>query len=240
MVSEIIVLISCAAGSTINRVCGFGFAIICMMIMPYFTGPIYAAGIVNIISILQASYLIFIYRKNINFKAFIWPLAAYFVTNFLVLRFIGTVGNAVLIRLLGCVLLGFSVYFFIIADRLKIKGNPKNGLIAGALGGALNGSFSVGGPPVAVYFSTSLDNREMYLATIQSYFFISNSYSLVIRITDGLMNMDIVRLTVFGVIGMVIGTLIGTIIFKRISEQTLRRVIYVLLAVSGLTMLIRG
>ena len=240
LTAALIIFFCCAAGCTINLVCGFGFAVFVMMFLPYAVGTITAACIVNIVAIAQAAYILLKYRKSIRFAVLAAPLIAYAATNFITITYVGSINNSVLNRSLGAVLIALALYFFFAADRIKLKAGIVTGAAAGLISGVLNGLFSIGGPPAALYFSSVLEKREEYLATIQGYFFVSNIYSLVLRIYDGQVNTGVLKFGGIGIAGMALGTLIGTLVFKKVSDSTLRMLIYCMMIFSGAVMVVRG
>ena len=127
-----------------------------------------------------------------------------------------------------------SIYMFFFSSKIKIKPNPFTGLVAGGGSGVLGGLFSMGGPPVVIYFMQSEgDDKEKYLATIQMYFLLSNIYGTTVKAINGFITKEVLILAAFGSVGMVAGIFIGKLIFKRLRADVLRRVVYCFMAVAG-------
>ena len=235
----VVILLGCAVGCALNMVCGFGFGVFCMMFLPYVMGStVQATAIINIVTLIQSTWIAIRYRKHIRWKLFLVPLAAYLVTCFLAVRLAVGLDNQVMKRILGAFLAVMSVYFIFIARRVRIRASTRNGLIAGALGGVMSGMFATGGPPASLYFSSTTDTKEDYLATIQGYFVVTNLYVVTLRAANGVMDRHVLICSAVGLGGLILGTLLGTTIFKRISIDFMRKAIYCMMAVSGVIMLL--
>jgi len=224
-------------GCGINIVCGFGFGIVTMMVLPFvMDSTMGAAALVNIVTLFQASWICYHYRLSVAWKMMVVPLAAYFLVSWFVVRYASGLANDTLKTMLGVFLIGLSVYFIFFAGHVRMKANVPNGVAAGALGGVMSALFSVGGPPVSLYFSAATEEKEAYLATIETYFLFSNLYIVVLRAVHGVITKDVLLCSAFAAVGMVLGTYLGSTVFRRISADTMRKAIYGLMAVCGLVM----
>lgn len=237
----IIVLLGCALGSGLNIVCGFGLGVFCMMFFPYVMGnTMEAATLINIVAFTQAVIFAIKYRKHTGWKLLLVPLAAYLVVSFLTVEFASGLKNDTLRMLLGGFMLALSVYFFFIAGRVRMRANTRNGIIAGSLGGIMSGLFSMGGPPIGLYFSSATEEKEVYLATIQTYYVVSNAYIIALRAAKGFLTGHVLLCAVFALAGMGLGSALGNTVFKKLHADHLRKAMYAMMAVSGLIMLLEG
>lgn len=225
-------------GYFLNMICGFGAGIFSMMFLPYVmesTG--HAATLVNILSFLQGIWVCWIYRKKVRWRRIVLPLAAYLVISTLTVYFAKGLSNNIMKLLLGALLFGLSVYFLGLKQHLTIRPTRTNALTAGAIGGVMSALFSIGGPPMSLYYSFVFDDKEEYLGTIQTYFMLTNTYILFLRYRNGLMTPEVFRLSSVAVAGMILGTWLGKKVFDRIPAETVRRLIYIMMAVSGIVMI---
>lgn len=235
----LIVLLGCALGSGLNIVCGFGLGVFCMMFFPYVMGhTMEAAALINIVAFTQSVIFAIKYRKHTNWRLLAVPIAAYFVFSWLTVRFASGLGNDTLRTLLGVFMLGLSIYFFFIAKRVRMKPCARNGVIAGGLGGIMSGLFSIGGPPIGLYFSSATEEKEAYLATIQTYYVLSNAYIIALRVSHGFVTKHVLVCAVFALTGMALGSFLGNTIFKKLHADHLRKAMYAMMAVSGLIMIL--
>lgn len=233
----VVVFWGCALGCGLNLVCGFGFGVFCMMFLPYvMNSAMEAAALVNIITLCQAVCLVLRYRKHVAWRLAAAPLASYFVFSWLAVRFASGLANDALRLALGVCLLVLSMYFIFAAKRVRVKGGAASGLIAGGLGGVMSGLFSIGGPPMSLYFSAATEEKEQYLATIQAYYMFSNSFVICLRAANGVVTRNVLVCALAGLAGMALGTLLGNTVFQRLKAETLRKAIYTMMSLSGAVM----
>ncbi|MCD7769418.1 MAG: sulfite exporter TauE/SafE family protein, partial [Oscillospiraceae bacterium] len=213
--------------------------IFCMMFFPYVIGStLGAAAVINMVTAVQATIATIHYRKHVNWRLLITPLATYFVVSWVVVHIASGLNNDMLKLMLGVLLIALSVYFIFIAKRVRMKASVGNGILAGGLGGVMSALFAIGGPPVSLYFSSATEEKEDYLATIQGYFMISNTYVVILRFTSGVVTSRVLLCAAVGLAGMLLGSLLGNTIFRKINADTMRKAIYVMMAVSGVVMLL--
>lgn len=234
----LLVLIGAGAGF-VQRVSGFGLGIFAMLFLPHFM-PTHtaAATISNFFSCGTSLYNAIKYKKNIPFRTVLPMLIAAFVT------IPAAVYAAVLVRgevfkiLLGSVLICLSIYFLFFNNKIKIKVTAKNGIIAGVLGGTLNGLFSTGGPPVVLYLTHAAKSNIEYFSGIQFYFCLTNIYAIIFRFINGAVTYDIILYSVIGFAGCMAGDFIGRFVFDKLDEVLFKRVIYIGMIISGILMII--
>jgi uncharacterized membrane protein YfcA len=143
-------------------------------------------------------------------------------------------------RLLGVFLIILAIWLSFFSDRVRIRKTTRNAGIAGVVSGLCGGLFSVNGPPMVLYFISVIEEKKTYLATLQAYFIINNIYLLIIRSASGLMPEGIGLSALFGLGGLLIGSFIGGKIFNKIDGKKLKKIVYIVMVVSGLWIAIHG
>ncbi len=231
----IAVVLVATVGSAIQRITGFGFGIFAMIFLSHLL-EVYgcASALSGLLAMVSTVIVAVSYRKYIHWKNILFPAIGFAVISVPSVMVMKKVDNNVLIIMLGVVLILMSAYFLFFSSKIKIKPTPFAGLIAGGCSGVLGGIFSMGGPPVVVYYMQSEgDDKNRYLGTIQAYFLFSNIYSSIVKAANGFVTRDVLILLPFGAIGMVAGILIGRAIFKHLNPLVLRRIVYGFMAVAG-------
>jgi uncharacterized membrane protein YfcA len=138
--------------------------------------------------------------------------------------------------LLGVALIALSIFFLFFNNRIQIKPTAANGVLAGALGGTLNGLFSTGGPPVVLYLTQTTKDNLTYFATIQFYFGITNIYAVAMRALNGVIDAQVLICAAVGMIGCMTGDYLGKLVFDKLDTKKLRTVIYIGMIISGLVL----
>jgi len=230
-----LILIGMGAGF-VQRVSGFGLGIFAMMFLPYFTPTPVAASISTLFSCVTSTYNAVRYRREIVYKTAIPMVCAALVAIPIAVYFSAVVPARIFQPLLGGVLILLSIYFLFFNQRIKLKPTLTNGLLAGTVGGTLNGLFSTGGPPVVLYLSSALSSNGAYFATIQFYFCFTNIYAIVMRAVNGLLPRQALIYEAVGMIGCMIGDTLGKRVFHKLNGDKLKKIIYIGMIISGIVM----
>ncbi len=222
----------------VQRVSGFGLGIFAMMFLPHFLPSHTAAATIScLFSCCITAYNTIKYHKNIAFQTAIPMLAAAMISIPIAVYFAAKVSANIFKILLGSVLVILSLYFLFFNKKLKIKPTPVNGVIAGTLGGVLNGLFSTGGPPAVLYLTSAAPDNITYFATIQFYFCLTNIYATATRAINGLVTRELLLYAAIGFIGCLVGDTIGKLVFDKLDAKKLKTVIYIAMIISGVLML---
>ena len=230
-----LILIGMGAGF-VQRVSGFGLGIFAMVFLPHFMPAQSAAAISCLFSCVTSSYNAIRYRRNIVYRTALPMVAAALITIPLAVFFAKRISGNGFQLLLGVVLILLSLYFLVFNHRVKIAPTARNGFLAGAVGGTLNGLFSTGGPPVVLYLSCATTNKEVYFATIQFYFCFTNIYAIIMRGVNGILTKDAVIYAAIGLVGCMAGDALGKRVFHKLNGEMLKRIIYIGMIVSGIVM----
>ena len=220
----LLILIGIGAGF-VQRVSGFGLGIFAMVFLPHFIPAQSAAAISCLFSCVTSSYNAIRYRRNIVYRTALPMVAAALITIPLAVFFAKRISGNGFQLLLGVVLILLSLYFLVFNHRVKIAPTARNGFLAGAVGGTLNGLFSTGGPPIVLYLSCATTNKEVYFATIQFYFCFTNLYATAMRLVNGMVNGEILLYAAIGVIGCttfvlsLVGVAVGNYFGARFKKQ---------------------
>ncbi len=223
----------------VQRVSGFGLGIFAMMFLPHFLPSHTAAATIScLFSCYTTTVNSIKYRKEVSKNIATPMLVAALISIPIAVYFSAKVEAGLFKALLGGVLIILSIYFLFFNKRIKIKPTPINGVIAGTLGGALNGLFSTGGPPAVLYLTSAAQDNITYFATIQFYFCLTNLYATGSRAISGLISVDLLIYAAVGIIGCIAGDFLGAKVFDRLDAQKLKYVIYIGMIISGIMMLI--
>ena len=232
----LLVLVGMGAGF-VQRVSGLGLGIFAMLFLPHFMSSHNAsASISTIFSCVTSGYNAIRYRKNVKYKTVLPMLCAALVTVPIAVYFSSVVSAKVFKFLLGAVLIILSIYFIFFNKRISIKPTVFNGVLAGSVGGTLNGLFSTGGPPVVLYLSSALSDNISYFSSIQFYFCVTNVYSFLMRIINKSINNEVILYSLIGIAGCMLGDFIGSKVFDKLDSDKLKKIIYIGMIISGAVM----
>lgn len=221
----------------VQRVSGFGLGIFAMLFLPILMGDTAAAASVSCLwSCVTSVYNATKYRKNVDFRLLAPLLCAAAVTIPVAVAVSKYVSGNIMTLLLGVVLVLLSLYFLLFSEKIRIRPSTSGGILAGALGGTLNGLFSTGGPPVVLYLSAAAD-KMTYFASIQCYFALTNIYATTMRAFNGIITGNVLLCCAIGLAGCLLGDMVGRLVFNRLNAKRFKQVIYIGMIISGAVMI---
>ena len=215
MTAAVVFLTPIIAG-LIQSVTGFGSGIFMMVFFPMIFPILGASAVSSAISLAGTCSLSWHYRKHCKWKLTVVPALIY-----------------ILVSSVAVLMAPYLPTDVVFSSKMKVKANLASATVCGTLAGILGGLFGIGGPPMVIYFLAALDDKEEYLGTIQLHFFITGVYMLLFRIYKGIFTMDMIPYTILGMVGIMIGKKIGTKIVDRINAETMKKLVYAFLGVSG-------
>ena len=226
--------------SLLQSVSGFGFGIVFMALTPLFIPYTTSVGISTILS--GTLNLVILKRcwRDIDWKQLWLPVLFCLCGSSIGTFMMATAPSPIYKRLLGVFLIILAIWLSFFSDKVRIRKTTRNAGIAGVVSGLCGGLFSVNGPPMVLYFISVIEEKKTYLATLQAYFIINNIYLLIIRSASGLMPEGIGLSALFGLGGLLIGSFIGGKIFNKIDGKKLKKIVYIVMVVSGLWIAIHG
>ena len=83
------------------------------------------------------------------------------------------------------------------------------------------------------------DSTKAYIGTIQAFFFINYTYSSVVRIVDGILLPSHLPVTVACSVAVLLGGVIAQKLVNRLDDQMVRKLIYIMIGVSGVLNLVK-
>lgn len=141
-------------------------------------------------------------------------------------------------RLLGLFISGYSLKMLFEKKRGVREVKSFMALIAGFLSGVLGGMFSTGGPPVIIYLNRKIRDKREFRATLVFYLLVANTWQSIALFYTRLINMEVVRFTLYLLPAFVIGSLIGSVLHIKINQVIFNRIIALVLLITGVLLII--
>lgn len=218
----------------VQSVTGFGFGIVAMIFLPHLMLYTEANVLSSILGCTTSIIMVIAMYRKTNWKNIFFPLIGSFCANYMAVRLVKSAESEMLTLLLGIALFFLSIYFFFFSDKIKIRPSWYTGLIAGLISGVMSGLFSIGGPPVVIYYMQSEKDTDSYLATISTYFVLSGFISIALKTLSGFVTLNVFLGLPLGLLGMFVGSVLGKRIRDKINPKALKKAVYGFMAVSGL------
>jgi len=234
-----LIFLSSFAGSFVQRVCGFGFGIFIMTILPYLM-PSYqeATALSGFLSLIQSGIVLFSVYKFLNIRNLYGIFLTFCVFSFFAVKFVSVTDSGGLRVILGCVLILLAAYFLFFANKAAVKPTIKWQISLGGLSGLMGGLFGMHGPAAVVYFLSSETSKESYLAIAQAYFVLTNIYMSLFRAEYGFVTPTVGLSLLYALPGIFLGIFFGKKVFEKINRETLKKIIYFYMIIAGIIQII--
>jgi uncharacterized membrane protein YfcA len=145
-----------------------------------------------------------------------------------------------LIRIVIGVIIITSALLLVAGFRFDIRREIHALIPAGFLSGLLNSSVSMSGPPLILLFQNQRMPKDLFRANLVTYFLAVNLFTIPAFMIAGLFDERIIAVWAAVIPSIVIGISLGSLISKKVDQVSFRRLVLILVALSGLSALISG
>ncbi len=221
---------------SIHGVTGFGGNVLAMPVAALVLGVDLARTSLNVVNMLSGLVMAIAYHKDIAWNevarmvGFTMPGI---VCGILVYRVFPADW---LLVVYGIVVAAIGAWY--LAGGRKGKGalsKPAAAFVIFAAG-LMQGMFVSGGPLLAIYAVTVLDDKDRQRASLSVIWFVVNAIVLAETLVTGSMPAQAGIAMVAGCVPMLIGFLVGGWLSKRLDQQTFLKITYVLLIITGVSL----
>lgn len=218
---------------------GFGLAMVAvpplLMVLPAAT----VVPVLNLLSLLNTSAMTWHLRADVR-RELVLPLVAGAAMGiplgiYLLKTFEGPAFKAGV----GILILGLAAV--LLSGWTRPLRNPHWALYpVGFLGGFLNGSISIGGPPVILFLTSQGVSKDNFRANLAAYFTLASALATAGFVLVGVLTWDVFLYAATIVPAALIGTYIGVKLSARVSQETFRRLTLLCVIVMGLVLFLRS
>jgi len=235
----IIAIIILFFAGLIQGLAGFGFSMVSIPVLIIFIEPQLLTPTIIIHSVIINIFLFIKVRKDVQLGR-IWPLVVAAIVGIPIGTWILLAVDADILRLFVGLFITLIGLAYIRDFRLDIKNEKMAFLPVGFISGILNGSITLSGPPVVLTLTNQEVPKKTFRANMIAYFLLLNLATLPFHFMKGLFTEVCIDLSLMLLPGMVLGAFIGTMLVKRVDEDNFKRMVLVLVIVSGLVSMITG
>lgn len=229
-----------ALGGMIHTITGFGAGIVMMLFLPYFLGMAAAPALSSSINLFLSLTLAFKFRKTLSLKLFLLPLIPYLLGSTGSILALSSFDMKAVAIAFGLFLILLAAYFMFIAKRMTLNPTWQTAVLCGGFSGVTAGLFGIGGPLMALYFLAITDSKESYTGNLQCMFTFTCLCNTITRISKGIYTLDLIPLTILGLIFVNVGKAIGLKLLDRMDPDLVRKVVYLFVGVSGIITVVQN
>ncbi|MDF2613928.1 MAG: hypothetical protein K0S71_1714 [Clostridia bacterium] len=218
----------------VKAITGFGNTLVMGSLFSFIVPNTLTTPIDLIFSIPTNLFMVIKERKNISLRVVI-PLSLMLLAGSIPGTLLLKMGNEWLLKSgLGIVVIGLAIEMMRkpAKEAINKKNNPFFLVIIGVVSGILAGLYGIGALLVS-YISRTTDNKSQFRANICCVFLVDNLFRFMLYQVTGLLNKEILFLTLLLSPAVFLGMKIGLKVDTHIGEETTRKVIIGLLMISG-------
>jgi uncharacterized membrane protein YfcA len=141
--------------------------------------------------------------------------------------------------LIGVVIVAFGL-MLLSGRTFRVRNETRTSLLVGSISGLLNGSISMSGPPVILFFSNQKVRKGNFRANLVFYFFILNIVTLLVFYFMGIMTLEVMIIAGILLPAALIGIGAGSLVSKHVNEKLFRRIALLLVTAAGAVSLVSG
>lgn len=231
-------------GSFVQGVSGFGFGLIAMSFLPFFfTVKESTLLVVSLALVLSASIALQLF-KHIQWRSLFVILSAAIVGRFGGFYILHHFGEMDILKVfLGVFLILVVIYLFTSKPpKPETKINETwLPILLGLAGGLIGGVFAVGGPFFVFYFLLLFhNNKYTYSANLQVSFVTTALITVVLHGTSGDFSVEFLTYFLVGLVSVLIGSRLGVYFFAKLSQNNIKKIAGVVVAVAALNLIFFG
>lgn len=239
------------AANIIQGITGFAGTVLAMPISLILVGYGVAKPVLNVLGILAGAYVFGTSRKHVCIKE-LKKIVMVMTTGILVGIFIKSLfqgHDEILYYSLGVFIIFLSIQGFLqitkrnteeINMKIKLQRSSKwSSIILLSAAGIVHGMFVAGGPLLIGYLSKRLNDKTSFRATISTVWIILNTIILIDDIRFGFWTKELIKTQLIAIPFFIVGMVIGTKLYEKMSQQTFMKLTYILMFISGVTLLIK-
>lgn len=124
--------------------------------------------------------------------------------------------------------------------KIRFKKPERYYVPVGVFSGALNGATGMSGPPVLLFLSNLDVPKNVFRATLTSYFWVLNVIAITMFTIQGIFTVEVLRLVTYYVIALVGGTWVGIQLGERFDERLFKKIVLVIMVAMSLNLIINS
>lgn len=221
--------------SILQAATGFGFAIMAVPFLLLLFEPHDAIQLNIILSILISFFMIFKIHDKVNKKT---------LKRLVMGSLIGTLPGLLIfifldvrpLKILVSILILISTC--LLAAKINFQQSISKELLVGASSGFLTTSIGIPGPPLMIYYSGTEIDKETLRSTTVAYFLFVGIISLILQLSMYHSSKIVWQSSLLSIPFMILGIFLGQKIFVNLNQYLLKKIILLLLLLTGIYLLI--
>lgn len=237
---DLVAVIAVICAYVIKGMCGYANTLVFSSIMSFSANNINISPLELIQGYPSNILISWQERKSISPKVCI-PLSVLVILGSIPGAIFLKNGNTQLLKILfGLVVAAVGIeMFFREYQKEQKKTSPVVMAIIGILSGVLCGLFGIGAL-LAAYVSRTTENNSQFKGNMCIVFLVENTFRIILYSVTGILTPEIFRSALLLLPFMLAGLIIGIYLSKKVREKIVRKIVIILLILSGLSLVINN
>jgi len=225
-----------AAGGFLRGFLGFGAALLIVPVLSFVVSPVEAIAILVLIEIPNIVYLTPQGLRGCDFKAITPMLVGVLVAVPIGTKILVSVDQKEMKLIMSAVIL-MAIGLLLSGWRIRGPVNRLTMLVAGIIGGGLQGTSGMGGPPLVTTILSLRDDESRTRANIITMLNTMSTLNAMTLAAYGKITADLVQFSVVAAVIYVASTMFGAKFFRHGGNLYFRQVALLILAAIALVMI---
>lgn len=233
------VLLVAFSTALIQSIVGIGYALLSAPILTYIMGPKDMVVFILFSDLYLSLIMFYRIREKVNLKS---------ITFLFFGSTLGIIPGIYLLKVINLAMfkmfIGIILLLALISLNLKYswkRNFKRDGIIFGFLSGFLGASSSVSGPPLVIYALNTYKDKEKIRNTLITFFTVGTLTTLTFLFFAGELDLKVaIGLPFYAVPFLILASKCGEVIFYKLNLEVFRKLVLVLIFVSGIIILYGG
>jgi len=231
------------SGHLVKGISGFGSALFSVPLLMFILDVKFITPVFLVFDLTSGAILVASNYRSIHRRLFFLLLCGLLVGTAIGTWVLLFFGHDLLKRVLGLLVTAWALLALLRKEERPVNPTANRVMLylaplSGFLGGALGAMFSVNGPPIIIYLSHVLEEKQVFRATLYGIFFADACYKLVLFTANGLLTGEVLRFALLMAPFLVAGVFAGSWLQMRIDEVLFRKIVALILIVTGVMLVV--
>ena len=215
---------------------GFGLSLVSMPLLVSLVGIQIATPLMALVGFVVSLIMLMRYREAFNLRVSLQMIGGALFGIPLGIFVLKQVDETLITRLLGMILIGYSLYALSKLTLPHLNGRYWS-YIFGFAGGLLSGAYNTSGPPVIIYGHSRRWPPQEFKSNLQGFFLFNGVMVAFSHFLLGNVTSEVWRDFFWGIPAIILGLTAGFLLDKYLDPARFRQIVLVMLIFLGVRLL---
>jgi len=226
-------------GHFIKGLSGFASALFAIPLLALFLDIKFVVPVFLLFDFISGIVLTISTRRFVDKKTALLLFSGLLIGTAMGTYFLVSFGSEVLKRIFGVVVILFALKILVLENEgVKKEISKLWAPVSGIAGGCTGAMFGLNGPPMVLYLTHQLKDKQIFRATLYAIFFIDACYRLILYSFNRLINLEIIKFALYLTPFLLVGIVLGSKLHARIDERIFKKIIALILVVTGIFLVV--